>query len=917
MNDKAPFIKYFLILPAVFLLLNISIPSFAQQADQSQATEVYLTFQYRGVFNVYVTAYYQDDKFYLPVSEIFNALQINQSVDQGNLTVSGTYLGEKEYYFDFSPPNPKAQAGSQEVLLNAEDFLIKEIDYFVRPEIFDTLFELNFSIDFNNLNLSLETTDKMPVVAQYEREQKRQQLDRNQTQLQQSYYPLQYDRSYNALDGAFLDYNISSIFTGNTELFLLSNSLGVELAGGDLQGNTFAAFSNNQSSFTTNGLRWRYVQRDNEYFTSAIVGQTNSEGMGNRSITGVKVSNKPVEPRILFDRYVVDGTAPAQSEVELYLNNQLVDFQETDQSGNYRFVVPLTYGSTNYSVRIYTPEGRAINRESRLQVPFDYLPAGEVDYTASFGQLSNPLFGTANDEGYHAEGTVSAGLSNWLTAQTSAEYITTFHDQLPSFTGTLNARLLSKYLVSVNANTENFYRFTSSVVYSSGASWNLSYDYNPGESRLFNAGGNDHQARVNLFTPFVIGNVPLNMRWSSTYLKNGPTSLVRYRADLSSRVGKLNIRFGYRDQQITPLKFTNTISSRLTNSYTYSLGRTQNIPKLIRGAFLRGQLSYLPGFNKLEEVEFQFSREFLNTGRVQLSYSRNFLRDFNSISLNLTLNFNKVRSNTTSRTNGSQFSINQSLRGSVGYDSYEDQIILNNRQQVGQAGVAVRLFVDNNNDGAYQDSLDDVISEPAVRLERAGGRTFVDDGVNYITQLLPYYRYNIQINKSALSNPLLVPDIDNFSIVTDPNQFKKVEIPFYLSGVISGRVEQLQSDSTLRGLGGVRVVLESSFDDQTNRDPIIKELRTFSDGSFYTYEIPPGQYRLFVDPNQLDFLNATSRPDTLDFEVEALAQGDFVENLNFVIEPNDLEFEETIVAQNQDTNKKSTGAIPDPSPFLQ
>ncbi|GEM_PF-480593 len=898
MSNKWLSTKTFTISATVWLLFALASVAPAQQNGNGNGTEVYLTFQYQGVVSNYVTAYYKDDQFYLPVSELFSLLEINHTVDQGKLTISGVYLGETQYQINFN--NQIAEAGDTELQLQADDFLIKEIDYFLKPEVFEQLFGLRFSTNFNALTLDLETSDKMPVVAAYEREQERKQLDREQPLFDRSYYPLQYDRNYQTLNGAFLDYNLSTLYSDNSQMFTFSNSLGAEVLAGDVQGNIFGAFSDQQSQFTTQGLRWRYVQRDNNYFSNIIAGQTNSEGISSRAITGVKISNKPIEPRRLFDRYPIEGNVPAQSEVELYLNNRLIDFQEADESGNYRFLVPLTYGSTDYSVQVYTPSGQTIQRSSRIQVPFDYLPPGEVDYSISAGRLQNPILGST-ERGYMGEASLSAGITDWLTATGSTEYLTDYHSSLPSFTSTLNARLFSKYLVSASANSENFYRFSSSVVYSSGASWNLSYDYNPGDSQLYNTGGSDHLGRVSLFTPFQIGELPLNIRWSSTYQTRGTTKLIRYRADLSSRLGRLNVRFGYQDQQSGDIRWQATTSSRITNSYTYSLGRYNDIPGLLRGLFIRGQLSYLPGIKELEEMEFQLSRDLFETGRLQLTYGRNFIGGFNSLSLNLTIDFNKVRSNTSARTTGSQIAINQSLRGSIGYDSYGNQLLFNNRQQVGQAGAAVRLFVDNNNDGEYQDSTDKIISDPAVRMNRAGGQTNINNGINYVSQLLPYYRYDLEINKGALSNPLLVPNVQNFSIVTDPNQYKTIEIPFYQSGVISGRVDR-KREGQLEGLSGVRLYLESNYDEESKRDPFSKEMRTFSDGSFYTYEIPPGKYHLFIDPTQLDFLQAEAKPDTMDIEVESLAEGDFIEGLSFVVTSksdttDDLEESEDISAQ--------------------
>jgi hypothetical protein len=246
---------------------------------------VYLTFQYKGVVSVYVTAYYKDGEFYLPVNEMFGTLGIDHNVDSGTLTVSGMYLGERSYLIDFK--NHVVKMGKKESLIQAEDFLIKELDYFLKAGVFQKMFGLNFSVDFSNLQLELETPDKMPVVAEFEREQRWSRLERQTPDFEPSFYPLKFDRSLGTIDGGFLDYNLTTIFTPESELLTLSNSIGLEVLGGDLQGNTFGAFSQEQIAFTTQNLRWRFVQRNNPA-VQQLYGRTNDlRGYGQQSHNGV------------------------------------------------------------------------------------------------------------------------------------------------------------------------------------------------------------------------------------------------------------------------------------------------------------------------------------------------------------------------------------------------------------------------------------------------------------------------------------------------------------------------------------------------------------------------------------------------------------------------------------------------------
>jgi hypothetical protein len=103
--------------------------------------------------------------------------------------------------------------------------------------------------------------------------------------------------------------------------------------------------------------------------------------------TGLRLTNEPIEPRFMFGEIPFTGTVPPNSEVELYRNNTLVDFTEADETGYYRFAVPLTYGTSNYNVRVFSPTGEMSEREARLQIPFNFLPPGEVNYYFDAGRL--------------------------------------------------------------------------------------------------------------------------------------------------------------------------------------------------------------------------------------------------------------------------------------------------------------------------------------------------------------------------------------------------------------------------------------------------------------------------------------------------------------------------------------------------
>ncbi len=867
-------------LPVLLLLLLIIVqpPNLQAQALQDEdEQEVLLSFRYRGVIANYVMARFKDGEFYIAASEVLNLLQIENNINLQNLSLSGIYTDTGlEYEINFSSGN--ARLGEKRISMNAEDYLVRETDFFMHPRIFEELLGLNFSIDFNNLTLSLQTEYNIPVVARQERESRRQRMLRNQSSILREYYPLQFDRDRKLLDAGFLDYNFSTSLTERENVFFYNASTGIEVAGGDFQGTFSGAISSQVTSLNTNNARWRYVLRDNLYMTQATAGQSISNGLQSLAFTGVKLTNEPVEPRFIYDEFILQGETTPESEVELYLNNSLVDFQRADDFGNYRFQVPLSYGSSQYDVRIFSPTGQVRQEFTRLQVPFNFLPPGEINYTVNAGRLDNPIFGTV-DRGFMTQNNVRAGINNWLTAGAGIEYFDEYNST-PTFSGSLSSRLFTKYLFTVEAANGAFVRFNSSAVFPSSSNFSLDYTYFLKDGGLYNPGRNNATISGRIFTPFTLFDSPFFFRWTTNVQQRETANVTRYNFDLNSRLDRLNLRIGYQDSQIGKLNFESTPLARLTTSATYTLARHSGIPVYLRGAFLRAQLEFLPSSSRVEETEIQFSRSIMRNGRVQFNFGRNFIGDFNLFSMSLTLDFNKVRSTTTTRNIRGDASFTQSVRGSVGFDSDNERFLLTNRQQVGRSGVAVRLFTDNNENGVF-DKDDQLLNEQAARLGRSAGAQFTRGDITYFSQLLAYNRYNLEINKNVLKDPLLVPSLESFSIVTDPNRYKQIDIPMYMSGVLEGRVLR-DANGNKTGVGGLRLKITEKPSGK-NRELFRDELRTFSDGSFYTYELPPGQYEVEVDSAQLEFLDAETLPEKLEFEVRALADGDIIEGKEILL----------------------------------
>ncbi|MEX0890053.1 MAG: hypothetical protein WDZ33_00815, partial [Balneolaceae bacterium] len=334
------------------------------------------------------------------------------------------------------------------------------------------------------------------------------------------------------------------------------------------------SWSSRSQSFRTNGFRWRYGIRNHSWITRVTVGQTTSRGLLPVSFSGIQISNNPLEPRQFFDHYRFQGRTDPESEVELYRNNSLIDYQQADELGQYRFEFPLTYGTSRYNIRIYTPDGEQTEDRARIQIPFTFTPPGEVNYALDAGRLDNPLPGTV-DRSLLTRGRVSTGLTNWLTVRGSADYFESYHQSLPTFTTALTTRLFQHYLVEAELANDVLYRTSANVIYPSGVNLGASYDHYLREGGIYNRSGNQSAIQGNLFVPIQIGEVPLFFRTAFTREYRSISTQTRYNLNLSSRIGRVNFRFSFRDAQSERLNWATTPAARLNSVVTYTFSRSR------------------------------------------------------------------------------------------------------------------------------------------------------------------------------------------------------------------------------------------------------------------------------------------------------------------------------------------------------
>jgi hypothetical protein len=164
-------------------------------------------------------------------------------------------------------------------------------------------------------------------------------------------------------------------------------ALGGVVAGGETDvalnyDNTYAFVTGSQQFF-----QWRYVDNDNPVLRQVTAGKIYTPSIASiySPVIGLQFTNAPTVYRRSFGTYTLSYYSEANWVVELYINNTLVNYAKAPAAGFFTFKVPLVYGNSLLKLRFYGPWGEELSHEQNIQIPFNFLPVGEFEYTASAG----------------------------------------------------------------------------------------------------------------------------------------------------------------------------------------------------------------------------------------------------------------------------------------------------------------------------------------------------------------------------------------------------------------------------------------------------------------------------------------------------------------------------------------------------
>ena len=823
-------------------------------SSNPSAEELPVQINAERIGNFDLSCFIHENILYVPAGELFSRIRVDYNLSKDNSSVTGFFIDEKNKY-SINLREKSATIGDKKIQLSRKDFYVTETDIYINSEFYDKIFEIKIDFDYKQLKAFLSSKVKLPVILESERSFLRTNREDDFENIKKAEFVIPRIRKslgLGVMDWALFYNHISPKYDyGSYNL-----SLGSEIFGGEfnafVNGNSDKLFDDKNSDFM-----WRYVD-DKKWFKQGIVGNITLASGLLTNTRGFRITNSPPVSRRTIGKYkIFDQTYP-NWEVELYINNQLISYTKSNENGYFEFNVPLLYGSNYITLKYYGPSGEIRFDERVVQVPFNLLPKGILEYNISGGTLK------LGDHNPFSESSVTWGLTDFLTVGSGVTYLDYSGINKVNPYANFSLRVIENVIVSSNYihNVRNV--VSLSMLLPSQIFATASYiNYNKND--YFNQAEYTDEKNINAYIPLRFKKSSASFRFGARDIRSSTFSLLLFNSGAF---------FNYNRFQGSLI--SNLAWSKSTGSYevagSYSSASISYRP--LNDLLLRQEtnINHSPG--KVMSAGIYVDKSIFKAGWLTLSGFRDFENNsyYGGITFRYDFSFGRYTTDYSARQRG--WDMYHSINGSVGFDQFKRKFITDNQNMVSRGGLSLVPFLDANNNDILDDN-EKILKSGFNTVLNAGKLVkSEDDKDSWYVDLDPYNKYFLEIIPVSFDNPLYRPKYKTFEITTDPNRFKLLNVPVFISGIISGNI-LLQTESVNKGVSMLKVIVESLDGKQKY------ERWTFSDGEFLFDNIPPGKYKVYPDIDDLKKRSLSSLSESQIIELKHNEDGDIIENINF------------------------------------
>ncbi|PMH07770.1 hypothetical protein BCU75_18610 [Vibrio splendidus] len=858
-----------LVLITLWLIYIISAQAVANELidDEPIILELHLA---RRVLNEAVLVYPREGTLLIPLGELSRSLKLAIDVDLGAGVAEGWFIREDQSF--------SLDLARNEVIVNDDIYILSDADYlkefddiYIKKALIEEWFPIDLDLKLSDLALYVNSRTPLPLEQQIEREKRARNLSNNSTN--QATYPL-IEGDYQWLSFPLMDITLDTYLDSNNRW---DTDYSV-FASGDLAKLTsefYLAGSLSEGSVTSS--RWSLGRRHPE--DTGILGTTefqigdvftpsiehlssSSEGRG------VYLANTDLSSATEFDRTTLRGSLTTGWEVELYVNNQLISMQTANDrnDGLYEFSdVNLLFGRNEIKLVFYGPEGQQQEQVDVIYIGSEQLSPGKWSYQVGVNQADVPVIDLTSVDQYsdpngelHFSTRLEYGVSQNLTMNFG--YVS-LYDQDDR---------LRQNMFSIGA-TGGFWGLYNQV------NWLVDNDQNNGldwqlQTRLLSTNVNlkhlefwgldtqdlprdvyeyARQSEVRLDDSFgplglslTVGREELEQRTDTDYAKDQYS--VEQRTSLSTSYFQTSNTLNYDLYYSRESQFSGDVAltKRLFDwtfrtSVDYDLEPESNITSYSVDASWRSPNGYSVGIDTSYDTENEST-----------DYGFRVSKRYKNIDFGIEANGDDE----------GDYDVHLSMAFSVGYVNKTNHLYVRSDTLATTGGVEVRAFNDSNGNGIF-DSSEQLLSDIAFNNGKA-----TESGVLLMTDLSTTESKNIYIDDQKMQDPYLYPTIEGLSALGRPGIIQTFDYPFIATGEVDGDA-YLFKNGEFQPIAGAKIQLV----DQKGR--VISERTSEYDGFFFMDKVPLGDYRLRVDPEQVQRLNLKPIPE---HQITLQNSGDFV-----------------------------------------
>ena len=830
---------------AFALLLAFSGSALAQASSSKpqplDSNTVLLEIQVDGyVLSDSVSAFQFGPKIFLPLGELARLMSIAIRVYPAEGTGRGYIRGENKT-FSLNLTNSIVTLAEKSFPFDPANVIRQDDDIYVDSRLLADWLLVDFQIDLSSLSVKLNPREPLPLQLRLAREAKLAGL-KGVNQAVDPNYPKK-ENPYKLFDAPFVDQTISvGAQRGNGNK---ANSASfTTYVRGDLAGLQASLFVTGTNQADSQQTRVTFGRSDPQgellgpiRARSFAFGSVSVPGIPNVSRTsvsgnGFSVSNLPLDRPSRFSSHSLQGNLPPGYEVELYVNNALVAFQQSRADGKYSFDdLSLVYGPNEFRLVFYGPQGQLRVERQNFLLDESISAPGSFFYNVA---SSRDAIGA-----HHSAATAEWGLGKTISASSSVV-------SLEDVNG-----------IRTQYNSIGLRGFAANAVFVG----NLTRQAGGGTLSEFSA-----RTRV----------VGVSVGWNHLALKNFSSDVFpltadpvrtrdRIRLDGSLPTGSLavipftleltrdRLLSGSQIFDATALLSTSLRSVALSNQLRFSSSpgaRSLDGSLQVSGNLglyrVRGQLSYLV------KPEARVSALALSADRsLGEGYLLNIgaVRTFDDSKLRLTSSLNKSLGNyavalTAAVASNREFSVGAQLFVGIGREPRREQLIFSAQPMADSGAVSARVFIDQNANGVM-DEDDQAVKNIGFMVNSSNHPVRTDaTGVAYVGHLAANRNTDIAVNLATIEDSQLASRLKGMRVIPRPGNVMQIDFPLVLSGEIDGTV-YLLSNGGKRGVGNVLVELV---------DPsgvVVAQARSGSDGFFVVTEVLPGPYNLRIAEEQL------------------------------------------------------------------